>query len=133
MAADRKGGAGVKTAAPVGSNRAKGAFYEGIAAEYLRRLGYIISEMNFTARGGEIDIIAEQNGVTVYCEVKYRSGYGYGDPLEAVDSRKRQRIIKAAMYHRYIRGYEENKPCRFDVIAVYGDGRIKHIENAFEA
>lgn len=133
MAADREYGVGMKNAAQDRNNRAKGAFYEGVASEYLRRKGYIISETNFTARGGEIDIIAEHNGVTVYCEVKFRNGAGYGDPLEAVDARKRQRIVKAALYHRYIRGCPENKPCRFDVIAIYGNGRIKHIENAFEA
>lgn len=115
------------------NKRAKGTLYEELAAEYLRRRGFTISERNFRSRSGEIDIIAEKDGVTVYCEVKFRSGAGFGDPLEAVDARKRQRIVKAALYHRYIRGCPENKPCRFDVIAIYGNGRIKHIENAFEA
>ena len=114
------------------NKREKGALYEELAAEYLRRHGFSISERNFRSRSGEIDIIAEKDGVTVYCEVKFRSGKGYGAPEEAVDFRKRQRIVRTAMYHRYIKGYSENKPCRFDVIAICGD-EIRHIENAFEA
>lgn len=114
------------------NKRAKGERYEKLAAEYLRLHGYVISEQNFTSRFGEIDIIAEKDGTVVYCEVKFRSGAGYGAPEEAVDFFKRQKILKTAMYHRYVNGCPEDKPCRFDVIAVCGD-RIRHIENAFDA
>lgn len=114
------------------NKRAKGARYEELAAQYLLLHGFTVTERNFRSRSGEIDIIAEKDGVTVYCEVKFRSGSSYGAPEEAVDFRKRQRLVKTAMYHRYIKGYPENKPCRFDVIAFCGD-EIRHIENAFEA
>lgn len=115
-----------------GNRRATGARYEDLAAEYLRRAGYAILERNFRSRYGEIDIIAERNGVTVYVEVKYRSGGQCGDPMEAVDRRKQQRIARTALYHRFVREYPEDQPCRFDVIGILGGGSVRHIENAFE-
>ena len=80
------------------NKREKGALYEELAAEYLRCHGFSISERNFRSRSGEIDIIAEKDGVTVYCEVKFRSGRSFGAPEEAVDLRKQQRIVRTAMY-----------------------------------
>lgn len=114
------------------NRRTTGARYEEMAAEYLQGKGYTILERNFRSREGEIDIIARMDGVTVYCEVKYRSGGQCGDPLEAVDRRKQQRIGRTALYHRFKSRIPEDTPCRFDVIGIYGDGRIRHIENAFE-
>ena len=66
------------------------------------------------------------------CEVKYRSGPGYGDPLEAVDPYKQKKICRTMMYYYSRHGYGGDTPCRFDVIAVYGDHTIKHLQNAFE-
>ena len=101
---------------------------------------------NYRCRGGEIDIIAEQNtapaplrllgkkdGYLVFAEIKMRSGRGYGEAREAVDRRKQQRIRLAAL--TYLSEYGGSLQPRFDVIEVYasGDGfEINHIENAFE-
>lgn len=112
--------------------RGTGARYEEEAAEYLRSCGYKILERNFFSRYGEIDLIAEDGGVIVYCEVKYRRNGRYGDALEAVDCRKQEKIGRTALYHRFLRGFPEDKSCRFDVIGIYGDGKITHIKNAFE-
>ena len=113
------------------NKRKIGSKYEALAAEYLQKKGYRIVERNFRSPFGEIDIIAEKDGVIVYVEIKYRSSMRYGDPLEAVDFRKQRQICRVANYHYsgYTRGREI--PCRFDVIGIYGDGSIRHIENAF--
>ena len=108
-----------------------------MAADYLRSLGYIIVVRNYRNKQGEIDIIAkDMNEKTysslVYVEVKYRSSKAYGDPMEAVDFRKRKRISRAASYHYARYGAPYNMGCRFDVIAIYGNGRIQHIKNAFD-
>ncbi len=115
-------------------NRRKiGSGYEEIAANYLAEKGYTILDKNHRNKCGEIDIIASsKEGLLVICEVKYRSAKGCGDPLEAVDYRKQRRISRAALYYYMKQGYSLDTPCRFDVIAIYGDGTIKHIENAFE-
>lgn len=108
-----------------------------MAAEYLQSKGYVIVAKNYRNKQGEIDIIAKEKkektfSSLVYVEVKYRSSLAYGDPLEAVDFRKRKRISRAASYHYARFGAPYQLGCRFDVIAIYGDGSIKHIENAFD-
>lgn len=50
----------------------------------------------------------------------------------AVDVRKQRRICKTALYYFVKHGYGMDTACRFDVIAIYGDNSIRHIENAFE-
>lgn len=114
------------------SSRRVGAAYEEAAAGYLISKGYCIRARNMTTPCGEIDIVAEKDGILVFCECKFRSTGDWGDPLEAVDIRKQRRISRAAMYYYAGAGYEEGHPCRFDVIAIYGDGRIAHLENAFD-
>lgn len=115
------------------NKRSIGTKYETMAAEYLTEHGYKIIERNYRNKYGEIDIIAEDtDGVMVYIEIKYRSSKKCGDPLEAVDYRKQKKISRTAFYHYAGNGYNEEKPCRFDVIAIYGDDSIKHIENAFD-
>lgn len=115
------------------NKRRLGAEYENIAAGYLTGKGYQIVEKNYRNRFGEIDLIAKDtDGTIVYCEIKYRSGDGAGDPLEAVDYRKQRRISRTAEVHYAYHGYESDLPCRFDVIGIYADGSIRHIKNAFE-
>ncbi len=116
------------------NNRKLGSKYEDIAVDYLCGKGYKILDRNFHAgRYGELDIIAMDPYKTlVIFECKYRYNQKYGDPLEAVDYRKQRQICHTTMYYFMKKGYGTDKSCRFDVLAVYGDGTIKHIENAFE-
>lgn len=116
------------------NKRQLGSYYEEQAAAYLQTKGYQILERNFYAgRSGEIDIIArDKAGLLVICECKYRTNLLYGDPLMAVDSRKQWQICRTALYYYKKHGYGMDYPCRFDVIALYGDGTIRHVENAFE-
>ncbi len=109
-----------------------GAHYEEAAAAYLEKCGYKILQRNYRNRYGELDIIAQKDGILVYAEVKYRSNKKCGDPVEAVDRRKQMQICRVAACHYAKYGAEQNKACRFDVIGVYGDETIKHIENAFQ-
>lgn len=101
------------------------------AAAYLRQMGFTILERNFWTPFGEVDIIAEKEDVVVYVEVKYRSTNNYGDPLEAVNKKKQRQISRVANYHYASYTREKECSCRFDVIGIYGDGAIRHIENAF--
>lgn len=116
------------------NKRQLGSFYEQQAVDYLKAKGYSILERNFHAgRSGEIDIIAQDvEGTLVICECKYRTDTASGDALEAVDWRKQRQICKTTLYYYTRHGYGMEHPCRFDVIALYGDGTITHIENAFE-
>lgn len=114
------------------NKRSAGKEKEDLAASYLQKQGYRICERNFRTRFGEIDLIAEKDSALVFVEVKYRSSDAYGDPLAAVDLRKQRRICRTGLAYYAANGYREEVPCRFDVIAVYGDGRVEQVENAFE-
>ena len=100
----RKGPAGRK------STRARGARYEELAAAFLEKQGYVILEKNFFCRTGEIDIIAREGDTLVFVEVKYSKDLAAGDPAEAVNERKQEKIRKAAAFYLYARGFVRNSP-----------------------
>ena len=116
------------------NKRQIGSLYEERAVLYLQEKNYQILERNFHAgRSGEIDIIArDKTGLLVIFECKYRLDDAHGDPLTAVNYRKQRQICRTTLYYYVKHGYGMDYPCRFDVIALYGNGEIKHIENAFE-
>lgn len=107
---------------------------EDFAAEYYRRLGYTVKEMNYHSRYGEIDVIAEKGSHIVFCEVKTRNSSSRTSPCEAVDMKKQGRLTLTAF--KYLEKTQCEKTPRFDVFEVWiNDGRIykfNNIENAFE-
>lgn len=106
-----------------------GKFGEEVAERFLKQKGYKIIARNFSCRQGELDIIAENNEYLVFAEVKTRSNFLYGKPVEAVGNNKREHMYKVAKYYLHIRGWE-NRFIRFDVIEVYVDkglARVNHI------
>lgn len=113
------------------NKRQIGRIGEDKAAAYLTERGYQILEQNYRCRLGEIDLIAKDGRFLVFIEVKYRTSQRYGDPAEAVDSKKQFKIYQTARYYLYQQGYSQDQPCRFDVAAVYGNGRIRYIKYAF--
>ncbi len=110
-------------------NKIKGDSGEIKAQHYLKKNKYKILETNFKNKLGEIDIVAEKGGVVIFVEVKSRLTNAYGRPMEAVDSRKQNKIKKVAEIYLMIKNRYYND-CRFDVIEVFDD-KIEHIENAF--
>lgn len=116
------------------NKRKTGAEYERFVADYLKQKGYRILEQNYRTASGEIDLIAEEaDGTLVFCEIKYRSSSVCGMPQEAVNGKKQRRISKTALHYYAYHGYAEGRPCRFDVISIYGDdGQVTHLKNAFE-
>ena len=112
------------------NNREIGSRHELQAAAFLTDRGYVILEKNYRCRTGEIDLIAKDGGYLVFVEFKFRSSKGSGDPAEAVDAKKKSRIAGAARYYLLTRGYGEETPCRFDVVAVLED-EVRLIQDAF--
>ncbi len=112
------------------NNRLLGAEYEDRAAGYLEARGYRILERNFRCRMGEIDLIADDGGVRVFVEVKYRAGTSSGDALSAVDCRKQRKISRVALFYLMRHGLTADTPCRFDVIGINGD-QITLVRDAF--
>jgi len=66
----------------------------------------------------------------VFCEVKSKTGLGFGDPLEMVDDVKARRVRAAA--DAWLARHPETRDLevRFDLIADRS-GRIQHVPNAF--
>ncbi len=114
------------------NRRQTGARYEAMAAEVLEKAGYRIISRNFRCRSGEIDLIARHRGYLVFIEVKYRRDGRAGHPEEAVDERKRARIIRTAGFYLYRYGYRTDTACRFDVVSIEGE-KVRILENAFWA
>ena len=114
------------------NKRKIGKDYEQKAAEYLEQKGFLILAKNFCSRYGEIDLIAKDDGYVVFIEVKYRRDGSCGDPLEAVNAVKQKRICRTASYFCIRHGYPDTTPCRFDVVALTGEGEFVHIQNAFD-
>ncbi len=110
-------------------NNIEGKKGEIKAVLFLKKHGYKILETNFKNKIGEIDIIAEKDGVIVFIEVKNRSTYRFGRPIEAVDFRKQNKIKKVAEIYLMIKNKYYND-VRFDVVEVSNDN-LEHIENAF--
>jgi len=112
------------------NKRKLGEDKEELAAAFLQEAGYTIIARNFRCRQGEIDLIAKEDTILVFTEVKYRATHAAGYPEEAVDQRKQRRIGKVALYYLTTRVGRTDVPCRFDVIAIDGD-EIRHHKNAF--
>jgi putative endonuclease len=100
------------------------------AARWYRRRLYRVLDTNVWLAGAEIDVVARRGRVLVFCEVKSKSGDGFGDPLEMVDDRKAARIRRAALAWLARHPETSDLEVRFDVIAERM-GRIGHLPNAF--
>jgi len=93
---------------------------ESEAYFYLRRLGYRIVATNFRVPRdrGEIDLIAWDNDVLCFVEVKTRTDDSFAPPSAAVTPEKQKHIVAVAKaYLRRLPG-ESRPPCRFDVVSV---------------
>ena len=112
------------------NNRELGSIKEKIAADFLKRNGLVILEMNYRIRGGEIDIVALDKNVYVFAEVKYRKTASKGIPEEAVNYRKMKTISRVSNHYRMTHRLSDDTPVRYDVIAIEGSD-IRWLRNAF--
>jgi len=108
---------------------------EELAARFLEARGWRIRARNWPCRYGELDVVAEREGIVCFVEVRMRSSAVWGDPAHTVSFAKQRRVVKAALHYLYaheLRG----RMMRFDVISVVGRGTsavVEHIPGAFDA
>ncbi|MEV4730840.1 YraN family protein [Saccharopolyspora sp. NPDC049426] len=107
---------------------------ERMAAELLERSGLIVLDRNWRCSRGELDIVATDGDVVVFCEVKARSGVDYGGPLHAIGPDKIARVrgvARAWLSERDLVGCR----VRFDVVSVLwppGEtARVEHLAGVF--
>jgi len=127
--------------------RKLGTLGEQLAAEHLRRLGFVIVERNVRTRYGEIDLIAvDDRGTLVFAEVKTLRARGgrrglcpeEQQPLAWLKVSQQNRLRRLA--HAWLYETAARRPhasvIRFDAIGVIVDGhdrllRLDHIEGAW--
>ena len=95
-----------------------GQWGEQTAAVYLLERGYEIVAMNVHCDPyGEIDIIAEKDGIIIFVEVKTYSKKQLGTPAQNIDQNKLKKLEEAI--HKYVVDMQVKKDIILDVICVY--------------
>ena len=118
-----------------GASKRPSTFAAGRAAErrarwYYRLRGYRVLAAN--ARGGrnELDLVLRRGERLVFCEVKAKSGDGFGHPFEMVGPEKQRRVRRAAQAwlaaHPELAGLKVS----FEVVGLRG-ARLERLRDAF--
>lgn len=119
------------------STLTRGHAAESLAADHLTRQGLTLLGRNLRAGRGEIDLLMEDGRTLVFVEVRARRARAIVSPLDSISRTKRQKVIETASRLLQSRIEWQNRPCRFDVVAVHTDqegtsGHIDWIRDAFQ-
>jgi putative endonuclease len=99
-------------------NISPGQRAEEFAARYLITKGLEIVVRNHADRHGEIDLIARQDKLLIFVEVRLRNHRNFASGAESVDFRKQRKIIATATQYLQKHYNSRPPPCRFDVVAL---------------
>ncbi|MFP4629567.1 MAG: YraN family protein [Desulfohalobiaceae bacterium] len=112
----------------------RGSTGENLAREFLQGKGYQILHSNWRTRQGELDLVCSKQGQFVFVEVKTRASKDRGEAGEALDHKKRSRLLKAA--RAYLTKHDLwQYPCRFDLISIYisrFECTLEHMQNVIQ-
>ena len=112
-------------------NQRIGKWGDDAVATYLAERGYEIITRNARTPYGEIDLVAKQDDITIFVEVKSRTSNKMGLPEESVNLRKQAHMLACAEYYAAENAIDH---WQIDVIAVEGkvglEPKITHFENA---
>lgn len=116
------------------SRQRLGRAAEDLVAARLAAAGWRILERNARMPGGELDLVALDGETLCFVEIKARTRQDFGQAIEAVGPRKRQRIARAAAM--FLARNRSQRPCRFDVLGLDrledGSWRITYVRDAFQ-
>lgn len=87
------------------------------AAASLEHAGYRILARNYRSPFGEVDLVAEEDDVLVFVEVKTRSSLAYGLPRDAITAAKRRKLARTAS-HYLMQNVPTDRPYRVDIVEV---------------
>lgn len=96
-----------------------------VAAErLLTGHGWLLLARNYRLRGGELDLVYDDEGTLVFVEVRQRATGRYGGAAESIDRRKLTRLRRTAAhflaYGPRPAGHDEDARVRFDAVLVTG-------------
>jgi putative endonuclease len=97
------------------SRREYGMSAEQVACQMLTAEGFVIVERNFRCRLGELDIVAHENGVLVFVEVRSRSHARFGAAM--VLPAKQRQVTRVASMYLALRKPSAHR-MRFDVVII---------------
>lgn len=106
---------------------------EEMAVSFLEKSGYQILATNWRHRRAEIDIIAKDEDILVFVEVKTRSDDFFGNPSSFVSAKKERLLFDAA--NVYMEQIGHDWEIRFDIIGIvlWSADRVdfRHFKDAF--
>jgi len=102
---------------------------EALAAEALTAQGWALLGQRIRTGAGEIDLIAERQGLLAFIEVKARPSLA--EAAIALGPRQRARLVSAADAWLAANPGHGAAGMRFDVMLVAADGTIRRIADAF--
>ncbi len=108
---------------------ARGTEAEAIAAASLIAAGWAVLGRRVRTRAGEIDLVAEREGLLAFVEVKARPSFR--DAAYALAPRQRARLLAAADIWMAMNPRHGAAGVRFDVLLVAADGGVRRIADAF--
>jgi putative endonuclease len=112
---------------PSRDRRALGDAGEDATVDAYVRRGFRVVARNWRCPLGELDLVIEQGGLLVFCEVKTRSGAAFGGGYEAVTWSKRRKLRQLAQAFLAAGGHRDAR-IRFDVASVWLGARRPDVE-----
>jgi putative endonuclease len=112
-----------------GRAHALGVHAEAMACAALKRDGWHVLGQRLRTKAGEVDLVAERNGVLAIVEVKARPKLA--DAAAAVSPRQRARLLAAAEILLAENPDWGAAGVRFDVLVVDAAGQVRRIADAF--
>ncbi len=118
----------IREATGRGANR-RGLLAEAAAIAALERDGWTILGRRMRTAAGEIDLVAERQGLAAFIEVKARPTLA--EAAVALTSRQRSRLLVAADILLAANPGWGAAGVRFDVLLVDAGGAVRRIADAF--
>ena len=124
---------------PKTEKRKIGDIGEELVSRFLAKQGYKIIERNYLRKWGEIDIVAEKDGVLHFVEVKsltWKPGFQVSEYMPEANMRlwKKQRMSRAIRTYLAERKISDDIDFQIDIAAVFLDffhkkAKIRMLEN----
>jgi putative endonuclease len=107
-----------------------------VALALLVLKGYRLRHRRWQTSTGELDLVMQRFGITVFVEVKTRSSDLFGGAAAAIGKTKQRRMVRTAAAYMTRFGLWDC-PCRFDVVTIEKGKRLlgwrlHHYVDAFQ-
>jgi putative endonuclease len=109
-----------------------GAAAEDRALLFLQGQGLKLIARNWRCKAGELDLVMHDADTLVIAEVRSRGRADYGEAVETIDWRKQAKLVRATRVLLAARPELAERPLRFDVVTLNGDGRVEWLREAFD-